>query len=223
VLGFYPVNISVYKLAFSHRSSLPSNGNSRQYSNERLEYLGDAVLGSIIADLLFRRFPYRDEGFLTEMRSRIVSRENLKNVALKIGLDKFMKQNAQPGTFRSMYGDAFEALVGAIYIDKGYHYAERFVTRRIVNLHLDINAIEKADTNYKSRIINWAQREKKTISFETMDEGTGGRLIKVRLLIDGKEVATGEDYVKKKAEQIAAGRACEKLQIFADEHAPRQG
>jgi ribonuclease-3 len=112
-----------------------------------------------------------------------------------------------------MYGDAFEALVGAIFVDKGYEYAEKFIIKRIINLHIDLNEIEKADTNFKSRIINWAQRERKTLVFETIDEGLGGKLIKVRLMIDGEEVSTGSDYVKKKAEQIAAGKACELLDI----------
>lgn len=216
ITGFCPGNLSLYKLAFSHRSTAASAVNGVQLSNERLEFLGDAVLGAIIADMLFRRFPFRDEGFLTEMRSRIVSRENLKNLALKIGVDKYMRTTNQPGSFRSMYGDAFEALIGAIFLDKGYACAEEFVISRIVNVHIDLNAIEKTDTNFKSRIINWGQREKKTVVFETTDEGIGGKLIKVQLLVDGVVVANGEDYVKKKAEQIAASKACESLGISAD-------
>jgi ribonuclease-3 len=217
ILGFYPRNISIYRLAFSHRSASPTTVNGMQMSNERLEYLGDAVLGAIIAELLFRRFPFRDEGFLTEMRSRLVSREHLKSLALKIGLDKYVKNNSGPGMYRSMYGDAFEALVGAIFLDKGYKVAEAFITERIIRLHVDLNEIEQADTNFKSRIINWAQREKKNLSFETVEEGNGNKLIKVRLVIDGEEIATGMDFVKKKAEQIAAGKACEILKVLPDQ------
>ena len=147
------------------------------------------------------------------MRSRIVSREHLKNLALKIGLDKYIRNNSGPGMYRSMYGDAFEALIGAIFLDKGYHHTEKFVVNRIFSIHIDLNEIEKADMNFKSRIINWAQRERKNISFETIEEGGSSRLIKVRLMIDGVEIATGTDYVKKKAEQIAARIACEKLEI----------
>ncbi len=213
ILGFYPGNLSVYKLAFSHRSASPSVVNGMQLTNERLEYLGDAILGAIVADMLFRRFPFRDEGFLTEMRSRIVSREHLKNLALKIGLDKYVKTNSGPGMYRSMYGDAFEALIGAIFVDKGYKTTEKFVVNRIFSLHIDLNEIEKSDTNFKSRIINWAQREKKNLVFETIEEGTLSRLIKVRLMLDGVEIATGIDFVKKKAEQIAARIACEQLDI----------
>jgi len=213
ILGFYPRNISVYKLAFSHRSAPPSSINGLQLSNERLEFLGDAVLGAIVADMLFRRFPFRDEGFLTEMRSRIVSREHLKNLALKIGVDQFIKTNSGPGMYRSMYGDAFEALIGAIFLDKGYKVTEKFVVNRIFSLHIDLNEIEKSDSNFKSRIINWAQRERKNLIFETVEENTATRLITVRLMIDGEEIATGIDYVKKKAEQIAARIACEKLDL----------
>lgn len=216
ILGFCPDNIALYKLAFSHRSAPSATVNGVQLSNERLEYLGDAILGAVIADLLFRRFPFRDEGFLTEMRSRIVSRENLKNLALKIGLDKFMNVNSSPGTFRSMYGDAFEALVGAVFLDKGYKTAERFVIDRIINIHLDLNQIEKADVNFKSRIINWGQREKKSIVFETLEESNGRGLIRVRLMIDDQEISTGADFVKKKAEQIAAQKACESLGILGE-------
>jgi ribonuclease-3 len=213
ILGFYPSNLAVYKLAFSHRSASATSVNGMQLSNERLEYLGDAVLGAIVADMLFRRFPFRDEGFLTEMRSRIVSREHLKNLALKIGLDKYIINNSGPGMYRSMYGDAFEALIGAIFLDKGYKHAEQFVINRIFSIHIDLNEIEKADLNFKSRIINWAQRERKNLVFETVEEGGPSRLIKVKLLIDGNEIATGTDYVKKKAEQIAARIACEKLEV----------
>ncbi len=213
ILGFYPKNIAVYKLAFSHRSAAVTTINGIQMSNERLEYLGDAILGAIVADMLFRRFPFRDEGFLTEMRSRLVSREHLKSLALKIGLDKYIKNNSGPGMYRSMYGDAFEALIGAIYLDKGYRLTEKFLVDRIIKHHVDINEIEQSDTNFKSRIINWAQRERKNLVFETVDEGIGGKLIKVRLLVDGNEVSTGEDYVKKKAEQIAASKACVLLDV----------
>jgi ribonuclease-3 len=183
-------------------------------SNERLEYLGDAVLGAVIADLLFKRFPTRDEGFLTEMRSRIVSRENLKQVAIKIGIDELLKRDAVPGTYRSMYGDAFEALIGAIYIDKGYKVTQSFIIDRIVRHHVDLQAIEQTENNFKSVILNWGQKEKHSVVFEVLEEDAKTRLIKVRLLIDDKEVSTGTDFVKKKAEQIAAETACRQFELL---------
>ncbi|MEY3343863.1 MAG: hypothetical protein RL090_1547 [Bacteroidota bacterium] len=213
ILGFYPSNIHVYKLAFSHRSALQTNSNSTQMSNERLEYLGDAVLGAIIAEMLFRRFPYKDEGFLTEMRSRIVSRESLKKLAIKIGIDKHVVNNSGPGMHRSMFGDAFEALIGAVFIDKGFGHAKDFVLNRIVNVHLDLDAIEKEDNNYKSRIINWAQREKRKIVFEMIQDVSQGKLIRVQLVLDDKVLTIAEDFSRKKAEQMAASKAIEQLGI----------
>lgn len=214
LLGFYPNNISVYQLAFSHRSILRETDNGVPLSNERLEYLGDAVLGAVVADMLFKKFPYRDEGFLTEMRSRIVSRENLKNLAVKIGVDELLQKEATPGTYRSMYGDAFEALIGAIYLDKGYAKTQKFILERIIRIHVDLHEIEQTEKNFKSLILNWGQREKHSIVFETVEEEQKDRLIKVRLLVDDKEVAVGVDFVKKKAEQIAAQAACTTLGLL---------
>jgi len=214
LLGFYPNNISVYQLAFSHRSISRETDNGVPLSNERLEYLGDAVLGAVVADMLFKKFPYRDEGFLTEMRSRIVSRENLKNLAVKIGVDELLQKEATPGTYRSMYGDAFEALIGAIYLDKGYAKTQKFILERIIRIHVDLHEIEQTEKNFKSLILNWGQREKHSIVFETVEEEQKDRLIKVRLLVDDKEVAVGVDFVKKKAEQIAAQAACATLGLL---------
>jgi len=206
--GVIPVNISVYKLALSHRSVAKETGKGIKLSNERLEYLGYDVLGAIVADLLFKRFPYRDEGFLTEMRSKIVSRENLKGIAFKLGLDKLVVKDAGPGTFRSMYGDALEALIGAIYVDKGYKASQKFVLDHIINIHLDLNTIESTEINFKSKILNWAQREKHVVVFETIEENPQTKLISVRLVIDEKEISNAKDFSKKKAEQIAAEAAC---------------
>ncbi len=214
LLGFYPNNISVYQLAFSHRSISRETDNGVPLSNERLEYLGDAVLGAVVADMLFKKFPYRDEGFLTEMRSRIVSRENLKNLAVKIGVDELLQKEAAIGTYRSMYGDAFEALIGAIYLDKGYAKTQNFILERIIRIHVDLHEIEQTEKNFKSLILNWGQREKHSIVFETVEEEQKDRLIKVRLLVDDKEIAVGVDFVKKKAEQIAAQAACTTLGLL---------
>ena len=214
LLGYYPGNLAVYHLAFSHRSLALETVQGIELSNERLEYLGDAVLGSVIAELLFKKFPYRDEGFLTEMRSKIVSRENLKQIALKIGIEEYLKKDTGPGSYRSMYGDAFEALIGAIYLDKGYKKAHKFIFERIISHHVDLNALELTESNFKSCILNWGQKEKHSVVFEVLEEDVKSKLIKVRLLIDEKEVSTGTDFVKKKAEQIAAETACRQLNIL---------
>lgn len=216
LLGFTPGNLSVYHLAFRHRSTASEHPSGIKLSNERLEYLGDAVLGAVIAELLFKKFPFREEGFLTEMRSRIVNRENLNRLALKLGINKFMETSIDPSAKnRSAYGDAFEALIGAVYIDKGYNTTRRLILLRIVRHHVDLDDLELSDTNYKSRLINWAQRERKNIEFELLEEVENGgkRLLRVRLLVDGTEISRGEDYSKKRAEQIAAEKAIKQLQV----------
>lgn len=212
--GFYPGNLSLYKLAFSHRSLALETTQGKRLSNERLEYLGDAVLGAVVAELLFKKYPYKDEGFLTEMRSRIVSRENLKQIAVRIGIDEMLLRNAVSGSFRSMYGDAFEALVGAIYLDKGYGVTKKFILDRIVKPHIDLTEVESTEKNFKSIILNWGQREKHIVAFESLEEDRQTRLITVRLLIDGEEKATATDYVKKKAEQMAAEKVCRELGLL---------
>lgn len=214
LLGFYPGNLSLYKLAFSHRSLALETAGGTRLSNERLEYLGDAVLGAVVADLLFKRYPLKDEGFLTEMRSRIVSRENLKQLAVKIGIDEMLQKDTGPGSYRSMYGDAFEAFIGAIYLDKGYTITQRYILNRIVRPHVDLTEIESTEKNFKSVILNWGQKEKHSVVFDTISEDAKTRLITIRLVIDGQERAVTTDYVKKKAEQIAAEKVCRELGLI---------
>jgi ribonuclease-3 len=214
LLGFFPGNLSVYHLAFRHRSTASEHQSGIKMSNERLEYLGDAILGAVIAELLFKKYPFREEGFLTEMRSRIVNRENLGRLALKLGIDHFMMASIDPAAKnRSAYGDAFEALIGAVYIDKGYDTTKKLIIHRFVKHHIHLEEIENQDTNFKSRLINWAQRERKTIEFEFLEEVDNGgkRLLRVRVLVDGVEMARGEDFSKKRAEQIAAEKTCQSL------------
>jgi len=216
LLGFIPGNIAVYHLAFRHRSTASEHPSGIKLSNERLEYLGDAILGAVIAELLFKKFPYREEGFLTEMRSRIVNRDHLNKLAMKLGIDHFMNNSIDPSAKnRSAYGDAFEALIGAVYIDKGYNTTRQLIINRFVKHHVDLENIENQDMNFKSRLINWAQRERKAIQFELLEEidNGGKRLLRVRVLVDGNEMARGEDFSKKRAEQIAAERACLKLSL----------
>lgn len=214
LMGFYPGNLSLYKLAFSHRSLALETAGGNRLSNERLEYLGDAVLGAVIADLLFKKYPFKDEGFLTEMRSRIVSRENLKQLAIKIGIDELLQKDTGPGAFRSMYGDAFEAFIGAIYLDKGYAVTQRYILQHIVRPHIDLSEIEATEKNFKSVILNWGQREKKAVAFDLVSDDSRSRLITIRLSIDGQERAVATDHVKKKAEQIAAESVCRELGLI---------
>ena len=197
LLGFTPGNPAVYHLAFRHRSTATEHHSGAKLSNERLEYLGDAILGAIIAEMLFKKFPFREEGFLT-------------------GIDHFMVNSIDPAAKnKSAYGDAFEALIGAIYIDRGYNVARKFVLSRIVKHYIDIEEIEQQDKNFKSKLINWSQRERKVVEFELLEEVDNGgkKLLRVRVLVDGVEKARGEDFSKKRAEQIAAEKVCIALQL----------
>ena len=216
LLGFTPGNLSVYHLAFRHRSTASEHRSGVKMSNERLEYLGDAILGAVIAELLFKKFPYKEEGFLTEMRSRIVNREHLNKLSLKLGIDQFMINSIDPAAKnKSAYGDAFEALIGAVYIDKGYNTTRKLILNRIVRHHIDLEDMENLDKNFKSKLINWAQREKKVIEFLLVDEVENGgkKLLRVKVMIDGEERARGEDFSKKRAEQIAAEKICLEMKL----------
>ena len=214
LLGFYPHNIHLYKVALSHKSAPQVWLKGQQVNNERLEYLGDAVLSSVVADYLYKKFPNQNEGFLTEMRSRIVSRSRFTKLALKMGLNRLIFQGT--GAFspsKSIYGDTFEALIGAIYLDKGYNFTRKVVIRRIIDVHLDVDEIEKTDTNFKSRILEYAQKEKKQLEFKVLQElGEGHRKqYLVELYIDSKAISRGQEFSIKAAEQVAAEKACEEL------------
>lgn len=210
ILGFYPNNNSLYKLAFLHRSAAIEIRKNVKISNERLEYLGDSVLSTIVADYLFKKYPFQDEGFLTEMRSKIVSRKNLNQLSTKLGIDKLIQtSHDNSNVFKSMSGDAFEALIGAIYIDKGYNFTKRIFVHRIMKNHIDIELLEKSEWNYKSKIIDIGQKEKKAISFnvvEVIGKGYHKQYI-VEILIDGEIKGRGQDYSIKAAEQIASENA----------------
>ncbi len=214
LLGFYPRNIYLYKVALSHKSAPQVWLKGQQVNNERLEYLGDAVLSSVVADYLYKKFPYQNEGFLTEMRSRIVSRSRFNKLALKMGLNKLIFQgNGNFTSSKSIFGDTFEALIGAIYLDKGYSFTRKIVIRRIIDVHLDVDEIERTDTNFKSRILEYAQREKRPLEFKVVQEiGEGHRKqYLVELFLDNEPVSRGQDFSIKAAEQIAAEKACEEL------------
>ncbi|MBE0637980.1 MAG: ribonuclease III [Bacteroidales bacterium] len=209
IFGFYPGNVMIYKLALLHRSAATEQ-NGHKLSNERLEYLGDAVLSSIVADYLFKKFPYKEEGFLTEMRSKLVSREQLNKLSNKMGIHQFIQSSQDSKSFfRSMTGDAFEALIGAIYLDKGYNFTRKVVVNRIINVHFDIDELEKFENNFKSKLIEWSQKERKEVKFNVVSEvGTGSKKqYVVEIVIDEKVYATGCDFSIKGAEKIASEKA----------------
>jgi len=215
IFGFQPGNLHLYRLAFRHKSA-NKDVNGIKINNERLEYLGDAILGSIIAEFLFKKFPYKGEGFLTEMRSKIVCRANLDKLSRKLGIDRLIESSADSkSTAKSIRGDAFEAFIGALYLDKGYNYTRKIIIKRIVNIHIDIDALEYLDTNFKSKLIEWAQKEKKEVNFVVISE-KGERnkhQYEVEVLVDNEPISRGIDFSIKGAEKIAAEKACNELSL----------
>lgn len=220
ILGFVPGNIKLYQMAFRHKSvAVPIKGGVKN-SNERLEFLGDAVLGSVVAELLFKLYPYKGEGFLTEMRSKIVSRANLNQLSRKLGFDKLIQYDARmigyPTKQGSLLGDAFEALIGAVYLDKGYQFTREFLLTHIIKPHVDIHTLEITETNFKSRLIEWCQQEGKEVIFVQIqnpdDEYT--KMFNIEVVVGGEVCGIGRDFNKKSAEKLAAERACEYLKIL---------
>jgi len=210
IFGFYPGNIFLYKLAFRHKSQALELNNGSRVSNERLEYLGDAILSAVVADHLFKMFPYKDEGFLTEMRSRIVSRAQLNKLSQKLGIDTLITASTEKNNvYRSMKGDAFEALIGAMYLDKGYNFTRQIVIEKIIRQHFDLHELENNNTNYKSQIIEWSQREKRPVEFVILNEVGHGynKQYVVDILVDKVSMGKGRDYSIKGAEQDAAMKA----------------
>lgn len=216
IFGFYPGNIFLYRLALRHKSATKKKINGLKINNERLEYLGDAILSAVIADFLFKQFPYKNEGFLTEMRSKIVSRNSLNKLSLKLGLEKLIVSDAdQQYKPKSAGGDAFEALIGAIYLDKGYYFTKRTIVNRILSLHFDLEDLIDSEISYKSRIIEWAQKEKRDINFLLIDEigEKQDKQFKVAVIIDGENIAESVDYSIRGAEKLAAEKAALKLNL----------
>lgn len=204
IIGFYPNQISIYRQAFLHKSLLQNNEFKSFESNERLEFLGDAVLDSIISHYLFNKFPKKDEGYLTKLRSRLVSRQNLNNLGVKIGLDELMKMNLERVS-KSIYGDALEALIGAIYLDKGYPSAQKFVEEKLLQNHIDIEEVIQTETDFKSRVIEWCQKEKLNFDFKITEEEERNEMLYTAELIINKETkGKGTAFTKKEAEQLAS-------------------
>jgi ribonuclease-3 len=219
VIGQDPDNARLYQLAFTHSSVVRGEpGAGRHQSNERLEFLGDAVLGTVVAEYLFKKYPYEQEGFLTETRSRIVNRESLNAIALKIGLDKLVQLDSaqtRVARSRSVNGNALEALVGAVYLDLGYKAARKFVLKGLIKPFVDVTALTTTTSNYKSKLIEWAQRNGKAVRYEISGEPRSGGVMEftATVLLNDEVVATGMGLNKKQAEQLAAERALTALGV----------
>ena len=209
ILGFVPTNLHIYKRAFTHKSQASQNPKSKYYptNNERLEFLGDAILDSVTAEYLFRKYPAQDEGFLTQMRSKMVNRKSLNNIATQMGLDIFLRQLGSSRISQTMLGNTFEAFVGAIYLDVGYKRTKKFIINRMLRQYMDIHLLETVNTNYKSQLLEYSQKHNKTITYDVIDHyrtKNNRERFKIAVLINGDPVATAEDFSKKSAEQKAS-------------------
>lgn len=214
LFGFWPVNISLYQLALKHKSIAKEMSNGIKNSNERLEFLGDAILSSVVAEYLFKTFPYKDEGFMSEMRSKMVSKTQLHNLAVKIGIDKLIDANVDKTGKSKVICDAFEALIGAVFLDKGYIFTKKIILQKIMAVYLNIDDLQTQIVNYKSKLIEWAQKERKSIQFQTIEEAGHGnkKQFVVHVLIDNITKGIGQGFSKKSAEQHAAQQAFEEIQ-----------
>ena len=207
ILGFYPHNIEIYKQALLHKSSSVKT-QGRLVNNERLEFLGDAILDAVVADIVYKKFEGKREGFLTNTRSKIVQRETLNNIAINIGLDKLIKYSSKQSSHNSyMSGNAFEALVGAIYLDRGYETCMKFMEERIIGQYINLDKISRKEVNFKSKLIEWSQKNKFEIEFrligQSLDESQNP-IFETQILVENISAGTGKGYSKKESQQEAA-------------------
>lgn len=215
IVGFYPDRIDLYKEAMTHRSSSIRSRKGRWVNNERLEFLGDAILDAIVADILYKKFEHKKEGFLTSTRSRIVQRETLNKLAMELGIDTLIVSSTRNLAHNTnIYGDALEALIGAIYLDQGYRVAKKFVYETMIKQHLSIEKVLKSEVDFKSRLIEWGQKNKVEIRFEVTDssyDAHNNPVFVSCVKVADVEVGSGKGYSKKESHQMAAKVAIKKL------------
>ena len=215
IVGFTPAHLPLFRLAFHHRSSTNDDPSALKMSNERLEFLGDAVLSTVVAEYLFKKYPTGSEGFLTKMRSKIVKRKTLNQIAGEMGLDDILNQYNDTHLSDSMKGNALEAFVGAIYLERGYERTRRIIITRILRRYLDIHELESQDDNYKSQLLEYCQKTGREIDYQLRQKYKFDKRdrFKIAVVIDSKEVAFAEAFSKKSAEQLASQKAMEILGI----------
>lgn len=215
ILGFYPYHVTLYEQALLHKSSSIKLKSGKWINNERLEFLGDAILDAIVADIVFKQYEYKKEGFLTNIRSKIVQRDTLNKLAVEIGLDKLIKTSTRTLSHNThMYGNALEALIGAIYLDQGYRVAKKFVHQRLIQEFLDIDRVARKEVNFKSRLIEWSQKNKVDVKFnliETFTDDNNNPVFQSEVLIGDSQIGVGSGYSKKESQQNAAKMAMKKI------------
>ena len=215
ILGFYPRNIQLYQQALLHKSTSIRSEKGRPLNNERLEFLGDAILDAIVGDIVYKHFEGRREGFLTNTRSKIVQRETLNKLAVEIGLDKLGKYSTRSSSHNSyMYGNAFEAFIGAIYLDQGYERCKRFMEEKIFKNYIDLDKMSRKEVNFKSKLIEWSQKSKVEVSFELIEQFLDedyNPMFHTEIRIEGISAGKGTGYSKKESQQNAAQAALKKI------------
>lgn len=215
MLGFYPIHIEYYKQALMHKSASVKGENGKPMNNERLEFLGDAILDAIVGDIVYRRFQGKREGFLTNARSKIVQRESLGRLAHEIGLDRLIQSNDRRLSHNSyMAGNAFEALVGAVYLDRGYDYCMRFMQRRILNSLINIDKVAYKEVNFKSKLLEWSQKNRITLEFRLVGQeavANANTMFHTEVVIEGIACGKGSGYSKKESQQNASKDALTRL------------
>lgn len=213
ITGIAPVKLKLYKQVFQHRSKF----NEPKDNNERLELLGDAILDAVVCEYLYRKYPYKEEGFITELRSKIVNRKSLNEVGERLGLVEQLSFNRKSMTdvSRDLGGNTFEALVGAVYLDAGFEATRKFVQKRVLQSLIDVDTLEQTNTDYKSQIFHYVQKEGKNIEFKVSEEKVRNRraYFIIHLEINGRFVSSGEGFSKKAAEQNAAMNAIRTLNL----------
>jgi len=215
IFGFRPINLKLYEIAFIHRSATLTLANGRKVNNERLEYLGDAVLDAILSDFLFEKFPGATEGFMTKIRSRIVNRDVLNQLGISMGINKILVSNiSSSNPTKNLYGDALEALIGSLFLDKGFRKTKKLFIRRVLNRYLDIDKIIATDTDYKSLVFEWVQKHKANLMFdynEEYDFNSKKSVFTTTLSINKELYGKGQGDSKKEAEQEASGQAWKRI------------
>ncbi len=215
ILGFFPRNIRFYQQALLHKSTSVRSEKGRPLKNQRLEFLGDAILDAIVGDIVYKHFEGRREGFLTNTRSKIVQRETLNKLAVEIGLDKLVKYSTRSSSHNSyMYGNAFEAFIGAIYLDQGYERCKQFMEEKILKNYIDLDKMSRKEVNFKSKLIEWSQKNKMEVSFELIEQFLDqdyNPMFHTEVRIEGLSAGTGTGYSKKESQQNAAQMALKKI------------
>ena len=215
ILGFFPRNIRFYEQALLHKSTSIRSEKGRPLNNERLEFLGDAILDAIVGDIVYKHFEGRREGFLTNTRSKIVQRETLNKLAVEIGLDKLVKYSTRSSSHNSyMYGNAFEAFIGAIYLDQGYERCKQFMEEKIFKNYIDLDKMSRKEVNFKSKLIEWSQKTKMEVSFELIEQFLDqdyNPMFHTEVRIESLSAGTGTGYSKKESQQNAAQMALKKI------------